>query len=44
MFYDALAAPFPFVPVVIVDGVCSEATEAVAAVSKYYCLPVVSSQ
>ena len=42
VFYDAQNRPLPPYPVAVVSGVCAEATEAVAAVSKHYCLPVVS--
>lgn len=43
VFYNALNAPSPPYPVAIVSGVCSEASEIVAAVSKHYCLPMVST-
>lgn len=40
-FYDRLARSAPPYPVAIVSGLCPEATEALAAVSKHYCLPLV---
>ena len=43
LFYDRLATHrFPPYPVAVVSGLCPEATQALAAVSQHYCLPVVS--
>lgn len=43
VFYDRLLThTLPPYPVAIVSGLCPEATEALATVSKHYCLPVVS--
>ena len=42
-FYDRLTSHHaPPYPVAIVSRLCPEATQSLAAVSKHYCLPVVS--